>query len=48
MEILKTPLMFSTLQRSNFWRVHRVSAIQDNDALWEMDAVVLWLLELAF
>lgn len=51
MEILKTPLKFSTLQHSNFWlSVYGVSALQDNDALWEMDAVVLTMriTELAF
>lgn len=51
MEILKTPLRFSTLQHSNFWlSVYRVFALQDNDALWEMDAVVLtmWIIQLAF
>lgn len=51
MEILRTPFKFSTLQHSNFWlSVYLVSALQDNDALWEMDAAVLtlWIIELAF
>lgn len=51
MEILKTPLKFSPLYSILIsGRLYQVSALQDNDALWEMDAVVLtmWIIELAF